>query len=200
MTRGERSDSPDSSLNGLAPWRLRSLVSLALASPHHSNLHVVWACLSAIVKLLTRWMSFLPFLSDGFAPFFACVSFIRSRSSCRLSWTPTVTFSERISAPLEAMVDTSSLVVLEMWSVGNWLGMLPVGCVTHLWLTTSSDPWRAASSFFSMDVMKCLQSGSVCEGYRGSFFLMSFSSLNGKRLVRRPYMMTPRAQTSTFRP
>mmetsp|Transcript_33664 Transcript_33664/g.76298 ORF Transcript_33664/g.76298 Transcript_33664/m.76298 type:complete len:261 (+) Transcript_33664:549-1331(+) len=117
--------------------------------------------------------------------------FRRLISSWRRSLIPSLTLASRMSAPLDWSSSSPSPVCLSS----------PGACwVIHLWAMTCSEERRIFSSFSSIRLMKSSQTGLTRLGILTSFARMSRSSLNGKRPLTSPYMMTPIAHTSTFAP
>mmetsp|Transcript_8324 Transcript_8324/g.14783 ORF Transcript_8324/g.14783 Transcript_8324/m.14783 type:complete len:272 (+) Transcript_8324:287-1102(+) len=124
---------------------------------------------------------------------FVCSLLSRSMSSRRRNATPRWVSS--------AWNDKSSWFLVDASPSEDFTDMPPeLSEESQLCTMSSSAEARSFSSFWSIVLMKSSQTGSNLRGYLGPFVLMSFSSLKGKRPSKRPYMMIPSAQMSTFKP
>mmetsp|Transcript_93248 Transcript_93248/g.263626 ORF Transcript_93248/g.263626 Transcript_93248/m.263626 type:complete len:233 (-) Transcript_93248:710-1408(-) len=173
-----------SSLAGLAPLMSNRLFSVAFAWGHHSNLATLSICLSE------TWKAFFSFSSLSVK----CFSW-----PGRLASSSRPTSSLRRSAMAAFAPNSLKSGLKSIFSRGVSLsGPLTVAtnwcCMACCALSRS--PSLRSSSFRRMSP----HSFELLGGITTFLLFTSSSPLNGNRPVTKPYMTTPMAQTSTFRP
>mmetsp|Transcript_86208 Transcript_86208/g.222033 ORF Transcript_86208/g.222033 Transcript_86208/m.222033 type:complete len:331 (+) Transcript_86208:1168-2160(+) len=203
-----------SNASGVAGSALASMsrrpFSRTFSTPHHSYTRACFGLLlPATVNFFARWLeeyTVLDLVSPALAPLagmrLSCSMLSRSMSSCRRSCTSALTSSAHRVLPCSCFSSWPLVSCATTWSLtscANVSGDLALPA-THGCSMTSQELGRLFSFLSSMTSMNSLQVGWTLFGIFATLLLMSSSSLNGKRAVTKPNMMTPSAHTSTFRP
>mmetsp|Transcript_12477 Transcript_12477/g.25335 ORF Transcript_12477/g.25335 Transcript_12477/m.25335 type:complete len:306 (-) Transcript_12477:649-1566(-) len=179
--------SPLSSLKSAALLKSISTFSLlAFAASHHSNDVTFSVCRSFTEKAGFDLRSVSATPSTGFW----LASSSRSMSSRRRSAMPALA-PVSLTSGLKSM--SSFCFSFSCWPWALWLATK--GCLEAASALRRSDSLRSRILFSSSPHSLELRGGIT------TFFAFTSSSpLKGKRPVTRPYITTPMAQTSTFRP